>query len=60
MKKNSNGKKKIGYQVRLTDEELADYNLMAEDVGLPSVASFIRYVVIRYKKDIVKQNASLS
>ena len=41
------------YQIRLSEEEILDYKKMAADLGLPSIASFVRYTINNYKKSII-------
>jgi hypothetical protein len=40
------------YQIRLSEEEMSDYQKMAKDLGLPSIASFVRYTINNYKKTL--------
>jgi len=43
------------YQIRLSEAEIQDYNKMAKDLGLPSIASFIRYTINNYKKSLLSK-----
>jgi len=51
MKQKYAEQKKV-YQVRLSEAEIQDYHKMAGDLGLPSIASFIRYTINNYKKTL--------
>jgi hypothetical protein len=48
---------KKAYPIRLSEAELTDYKKMAKDLGLPSVASFVRYTINNYKKTLIQQVA---